>query len=231
MTDWVSKMDHITPPKLTGRVIYLTRFARSSKALSGERSVKRNPGLGKKSKPCKMGDTKLTSDLPELNMDKDPTVLTFEANSVLRDLAARGAPLSRGDGLDDVSMAEVSRFSRTQLMTSFGSRLREARKEARRTLEDVCKVVGRTRQTVAGWELMGVAPDSLSESKKEALANYLGVRYEWLSANAGPMREEASQPSAAQTQPAADSVPKDELRDIAKDLRKVLRRIEDLSDE
>ena len=128
-------------------------------------------------------------------------------------------------------MAEIARFSQTELMSSFGSRLREARKEVRASQQEVATVAGVTRQTVAGWELSSVAPDSLSETKKRAIADMLKVNYEWLSANVGPMRQGAVTVIAPAQTPVDDSRLKDEIRAIARDLRKIQRRLEDLGEQ
>ena len=86
-------------------------------------------------------------------------------------------------------MAELARIADADLMASFGSRLREARKERRISQQGVAEVAGVSRQTVAAWELTRAAPESLSQSKYVALAALLGVRYEWLRFESGPMKE------------------------------------------
>lgn len=224
-------MGLVRPPKPTSNVIFLAPNLRPSKLLSGKGRVKAATGLGKKRKRCKMRHASTAPTLSAMTIDKEAAVLTFEAKSVIRDLAARGAPQTRGDGLDDVAMAEIARFSQTELMSSFGSRLREARKEVRASQQEVATVAGVTRQTVAGWELSSVAPDSLSETKKRAIADMLKVNYEWLSANVGPMRQGAVTVIAPAQTPVDDSRLKDEIRAIARDLRKIQRRLEDLGEQ
>lgn len=131
-------------------------------------------------------------------------------------------------------------------MLNFGSRLSLARHEAGMTTEAVAAIMKMTRQQISNWEAGRYRPQLRPEKieKFHALADSLGVRFEWLMDGEEPMRkggESAPRSKPITLSPAlkagetlqtgnghTPSVSEEELRILERSARALLDQIESL---
>lgn len=152
-----------------------------------------------------------------MDIDKDGSGVFTNEGGILRDL-----PGHARDNLDGVSEEDIAKFSGAKVVQPFGARLKQVREEQRRTQDDVAKILGVERQTVQSWEAgRNKHPKGATLEKISPVAEFLGVTPEWLLFGAG---DPVGKPDAE-----AESL-RDELRAILRDLRPIVRRIEDITD-
>ena len=166
-----------------------------------------------------------------MTIEKSGDVLPFDARRTLRELTDVGGRVDPSYDVSDMSLAELAKYAGAEVLASFGARLREARKERRLKQEEIGAIVGVTRQTIAAWEAARAYPESLSEGRVRAIADTLGVRYEWLRFGQEPMREHDAKAAASSAPVVTGDELKARLRGILKDLRPIVRKIEDLTEE
>lgn len=219
------------PDHFAKRVIDLNSRRLLSKAKSGKETAKIATALVKLRIPCQIVAMETSPPLPSKTVDMAGEVLKLDPRRMFRELTEPGGTNPSESELAGVSLAEIAKFSGTEALSSFGARLREARKEKRVRQEEIGVAVGVTRQTIAAWEAARAKPESLSEGRVKALAAMLGVRFEWLWYGQEPMREADAESPQAKPSIAAAGEQRAELKRILKELRPIIRKLEDLAED
>ena len=131
---------------------------------------------------------------------------------------------AKSGNLKGVTEAEIAEFAGCEVVSTFGSRLRAARESEGRSKEECSKAANVSRTTITNWE-EGIAPRGLTDEGAANLAKLLHVSVAWLMDGA-----EGESPSPSVAAKAADPTVKEKLRGILRNLRPIVRELEDLTE-
>lgn len=106
----------------------------------------------------------------------------------------------------------------SKLTRTFGSRLRKAREAQRRSQQEIASQLNLKRQAVQNWEAGRTTPEDMRPETWRPIADMLHVTVEWLLFDMGPETDKE------------ETILKAALREILRDIRPIIRRIEDLTD-